>query len=318
MWVANVGQEQNMASNPRTHIAIIGAPMDLGAGRRGVDMGPSAIRLAGLYEKVTSLGYSVEDLGNIDVPQPESVTPGTEKARYLPQIAEACTHIAERVGEAMSNNKFPIVLGGDHSIAVGTVAGVASHMQQQGQKIGLIWIDAHSDMNTPESSPSGNVHGMPLACLTGNGPAELTGILGFTPKVRPENVAIIGLRSVDAAERFIVKQTGVKAFTMREIDERGLRSVMEEAIRVASEGTAGFHLSLDMDSVDPQEAPGVGTPVKGGMTYREAHLAMETVCDCGSLLSMEVVEVNPVIDEQNRTASLAVELVMSVLGKRIL
>ncbi|MBS1835475.1 MAG: arginase [Acidobacteria bacterium] len=306
------------SSNPRTHIAIIGAPMDLGAGRRGVDMGPSAIRLAGLNEKIASLGYSVEDLGNIEVPQPESVTPGTEKARYLPQIAEACTHIAERVGEAMSGGRFPIVLGGDHSIAVGTVAGVASHLQQQGQKIGLIWIDAHSDMNTPESSPSGNVHGMPLACLTGNGPDELTGILGAAPKVRPENVAIIGLRSVDAKERFIVKQTGVKAFTMREIDERGLRSVMEEAIRVATDGTAGFHLSLDMDAVDPQEAPGVGTPVKGGMTYREAHLAMETVCDCDSLLSMEVVEVNPVIDEHNRTANLAVELVMSVLGKRIL
>lgn len=306
------------SSNPRTHIAIIGAPMDLGAGRRGVDMGPSAIRLAGLNEKIASLGYSVEDLGNIEVPQPESVTPGTEKARYLPQIAEACTHIAERVGEAMSGGRFPIVLGGDHSIAVGTVAGVASHLQQQGQKIGLIWIDAHSDMNTPESSPSGNVHGMPLACLTGNGPDELTGILGAAPKVRPENVAIIGLRSVDAKERFIVKQTGVKAFTMREIDERGLRSVMEEAIRVATDGTAGFHLSLDMDAVDPQEAPGVGTPVKGGMTYREAHLAMESVCDCDSLLSMEVVEVNPVIDEHNRTANLAVELVMSVLGKRIL
>lgn len=318
MWVDTVGQEQNMPANSRTHIAIIGAPMDLGAGRRGVDMGPSAIRLAGLDDKIASLGYTVEDLGNIDVPQPESVTPGTERARYLPQIAEACAHIATKVGDAMSGGRFPIVLGGDHSIAVGTVAGVASHMQQQGQKIGLIWIDAHSDMNTPESSPSGNVHGMPLACLTGNGPAELTGILGFAPKVNPENVAIIGLRSVDAAERFIVKQTGVKAFTMREIDERGLRSVMEEAIRVASEGTAGFHLSLDMDSVDPQEAPGVGTPVKGGMTYREAHLAMETICDCDSLLSMEVVEVNPVIDEHNRTASLAVELVMSVLGKRIL
>lgn len=292
--------------------------MDLGAGRRGVDMGPSAVRLAGLNEKIGSLGYTVEDLGNVLVSQPESVPVGPQKAKYLEPITETCTRLAETVESSADAGKFPVVLGGDHSIAVGTVSGMARHLHKQGKKLGLIWIDAHADMNTPESSPSGNVHGMPLACLVGNGPAELTGMLGFAPKVDPANVVLIGLRSVDAEERQIVRKTGVKAFTMREIDERGLRSVMEEAIRIATEGTAGFHLSFDMDSVDPHEAPGVGTPVKGGMTYREAHLAMETICDSDALVSMEVVEVNPVIDEQNRTAILAVELVMSALGKRIL
>jgi arginase len=292
--------------------------MDLGAGRRGVDMGPSAVRLAGLNDKLATIGYEVQDLGNVAVPQPESVAVGPHKARFLQPIAETCTRLAERVETAADQGHFPIVLGGDHSIAAGTVSGMARSLHKKRQKLGLIWIDAHADMNTPESSPSGNVHGMPLACLTGNGPAELAGIAGFTPAVDPANVVLIGLRSVDAEERQIVRKTGVKAFTMREIDERGLRSVMEEAIRIATEGTAGFHLSFDMDSVDPQEAPGVGTPVKGGMTYREAHLAMETICDSNAMLSMEVVEVNPVIDEQNRTAILAVELVMSALGKRIL
>ncbi len=292
--------------------------MDLGAGRRGVDMGPSAVRLAGLNEKIASLGYEVEDLGNVLVPQPESVPAGPHKARYLAPIAETCTRLAEKVAAAAGAKEFPIVLGGDHSIAVGTISGMAHHLHKQDKKLGLIWIDAHADMNTPESSPSGNVHGMPLACLTGNGPRELTRIFDFAPKLDPANVVLIGLRSVDNEERQIVRKTGVKTFTMREIDERGLRSVMEEAIRIACEGTAGFHLSLDMDAVDPQEAPGVGTPVKGGMTYREAHLAMETICDSDALLSMEVVEVNPVIDEHNRTGILAVELVMSALGKRIL
>jgi arginase len=292
--------------------------MDLGAGRRGVDMGPSAVRLAGLNEKIASLGYAVDDLGNVLVSQPESVPEGPQKARYLEQITETCTRLAESVESSADQGKFPIVLGGDHSIAVGTVSGMAQHLHKKGKKLGLIWIDAHADMNTPESSPSGNIHGMPLACLTGNGPKELTQIYGRSPAVDPANVVLIGLRSVDNEERLIVKKTGVKTFTMREIDERGLRSVMEESIRIATDGTAGFHLSFDMDSVDPQEAPGVGTPVKGGMTYREAHLAMETICDSDALLSMEVVEVNPVIDEQNRTAILAVELVMSALGKRIL
>ncbi len=306
----------------QSHIAIIGAPMDLGAGRRGVDMGPSAIRLANLNDKLASLGYVVEDLGNVIVDQPETSPVGPANARYLPQIAHTCTRLAEMVRKAADNGRVPVVLGGDHSAAIGTVAGMSRHFRKQrpkaGKKIGLIWIDAHADMNTPESSPSGNVHGMPLACCIGLGPRELTRIGGYAPKVEPGSVAIIGLRSVDDVERQNVRGTGIHAFTMRDIDERGLRSVVQEAIEIVSAGTAGFHLSFDMDAVDPREAPGVGTPVRGGVTYREAHLAMEIVCDSGLMASMEVVEVNPVIDEVNRTALLAVELVMSAMGKRIL
>jgi arginase len=302
----------------RNCIAIIGAPMDLGAGRRGVDMGPSAIRLAGLDERIRSLGYEVEDLGNVSVVQPESTPVGPQRARYLPQITKTCERLAAMVETALEQHKMPVVLGGDHSIAIGTVAGVSHHYRKQGQKIGLIWIDAHADMNTPDTSPSGNVHGMPLACCIGKGPEELTNLYGFSPKVDPRNVALVGIRDVDKLEVEQVRNAGMQAFTMRDIDERGLRSVIESAIRTASDGTAGFHLSFDMDAVDPREAPGVGTPVRGGLTYREAHLAMETIGDGGGLRSIELVEVNPVIDEVNRTAILGVELMMSAMGKRIL
>lgn len=303
---------------PSKHIAILGAPLDLGAGRRGVDMGPSAVRVANLNGRLAELGYQVEDLGNVPVVQPESQAEVHSHAKYLPQIAETCTHVAKIVLEALGAGKFPLVLGGDHSIAVGTVSGVSEHFHRRGERVGLIWVDAHTDMNTPESSPSGNVHGMPLACCIGKGPEELTGIFGYAPKVDPANVALVGVRSVDGRERDIVQRSGVHVFTMRDIDERGMRSVFEEAIRVAGAGTAGFHVSLDMDAVDPREAPGVGTPVQGGITYREAHLAMEMLGDTGRMTSMEVVEVNPVIDEANRTAILAVELMMSAMGKRIL
>jgi arginase len=301
-----------------SHIAIIGAPLDLGAGRRGVDMGPSAVRVANLNGRLTDLGYEVQDLGNVPVIQRESHSEGPPEARFLPQITETCTRLAESVEHALDEGKFPLVLGGDHSIAVGTVAGVSNHLRGRGEKLGMIWIDAHADMNTPGTSPSGNVHGMPLACCVGRGPAELTGIFGYSPKIDPANVALVGIRSVDEKERDTVQHSGVHVFTMRDIDERGLGPVIEQAIRVATSGTAGFHVSLDMDAVDPQEAPGVGTPVRGGITYREAHLAMETINDTSQMLSMEVVEVNPVIDEANRTAVLAVELVMSAMGKRIL
>ena len=299
-------------------VAIIGVPMDLGAGRRGVDMGPSAVRLAGIIERVSALGYEVTDYGNVPVAQQESSPVGSEKAKYLAQIAETCDRLARRVQSAAESGAMPLVLGGDHSIAVGTVAGLAAHYHSGGQRIGLIWIDAHADMNTPGTSPSGNVHGMPLACCMGNGPQELTHILGFAPKVEPRNVALVGLRDVDRLEAAAVRGTGVTAFTMRDIDERGLRAVIEDAVRAACDGTAGFHLSFDMDSVDPREAPGVGTPVRGGLTYREAHLAMELLCDSGRMIAAEVVEVNPVLDEANRTALLGVELIMSALGKRIL
>jgi len=302
----------------QSHIAILGAPLDLGAGRRGVDMGPSALRLAGLNAKLASLGYQLEDLGNVSVAQQESTPSGPKNAKYLRQIAEICTKLAGLVESVLAAGNFPLVLGGDHSVATGTVSGASNSFHKRGEKIGLIWIDAHADMNTPESSPSGNVHGMPLACCVGRGPRELTHIFDYAPKIEGVNVVLIGTRDVDQRERALVRESGVTAFTMRDIDERGLPKVMERAIAVANEGTSGFHLSLDMDVVDPDEAPGVGTPVRGGMTYREAHLAMETICDCSRMVSMEVVEVNPVLDEANRTALLGVELVMSAMGKKIL
>lgn len=299
-------------------VAIIGAPMDLGAGRRGVDMGPSALRLAGLDERVASLGYAVQDLGNVAVDQPECAPIGAQRARYLTQIAHTCRRLADIVETALAEGKMPLVLGGDHSIAIGSVAGVSHHYRKRNAKIGMIWIDAHPDMNTPETSPTGNIHGMPLACCIGHGPRELTHLLDFSPKVDPRNVALIAVRDVDALESRFVRETGVRAFTMRDIDERGLRAVVTHAIDAASQGTDGVHVSFDMDSVDPKEAPGVGTPVRGGLTYREAHLTMEVICDAGKMVSMEVVEVNPVMDEVNRTAILGVELVMSALGKKIL
>jgi arginase len=302
----------------RSHIAIIGAPLDLGAGRRGVDMGPSAMRVANINRRIATLGYEVEDLGNVPVEQPESLPEGPRHAKYLPQIAATCQRLAVMVDQASEQDKAPVVMGGDHSIAIGSVAGMARHFRKKKKRIGLLWIDAHADMNTPQTSPSGNVHGMPLACCVGLGPDELTKLLGFSPKVQPRHVALVGLRDVDILERPHVRGSGVRVFTMRDIDERGLRAVMEQALGIVTNGTAGFHASLDMDYVDPQYAPGVGTPVRGGATYREAHLAMEMICDSGQMVSMDVVEVNPVIDEVNRTADLAVELVMSALGKKIL
>jgi arginase len=300
-------------------VAIIGAPLDLGQGRRGVDMGPSAVRVAGLGKRLGALGYQVTDLGNVPVSQADSVSdPGPGNARFLPQIAVSCEKIGELVTEVLESGSMPLVLGGDHSIAAGTVSGVSRYFHARGQKIGLLWIDAHADMNTPESSPSGNVHGMPLACCIGVGPAELTDMFGFAPKVAAANVALVGIRDVDGVERRTVQTTGVRAFTMRDLDERGMRAVIDEAIAIACDGTAGFHLSLDMDFVDPEFAPGVGTPVRGGATYREAHLAMEIICDSGRMRSMEVVEINPVLDDANRTADLAVELILSAMGKKIL
>jgi arginase len=281
-------------------------------------MGPSAIRAANLGSRLAGLGYEVEDLGNVEVDQPEVAPVGTQSARYLPQITRTCLRIAKQIEVVAGAGKFPIVLGGDHSAAIGTVAGMSRHLRKKKQKIGMIWVDAHADMNTPETSPSGNVHGMPLACCVGLGPPELARLVGFSPKVLPRNVALVGVRDVDQLEKPHVRNSGVRAFTMRHIDERGVPAVIREAIDIAREGTAGIHVSFDMDVMDPREAPGVGTPVRGGLTYREAHLLMETLCDSRAVLSLEVVEVNPILDESNRTATLAVELIMSVMGKRIL
>jgi arginase len=302
----------------RKKIRVIGVPLDLGQSRRGVDMGPSAVRVAGLEARLEALGHVVEDGGNVPVAIPEQEKEGHAHAKYLKEITATCTKHAELVLKTLESGKVPLALGGDHSVAAGTVAGVAEYYRRQKQKVGLIWIDAHSDINTPDSSPSGNVHGMPLAAIMGLWPSELANIFGFSPKVSPENCVLVGIRDVDAVEKENIRKAGVEVFTMRDIDERGMRAVMEETLHMATRGTAGYHVSLDMDWVDPEDAPGVGTPVPGGATYREAHLAMEIMADDGHLLSFEIVEVNPVIDEHNRTAELAVELALSAFGKKIL
>jgi arginase len=298
-------------------IRIIGVPMDLGAGRRGVDMGPSAIRIAGLNQAIAWLGYEVSDAGNVHVHPPEAITDLNPRARYLPQIVAAGQELAAMVESALEDGVLPVVLGGDHSIAVGSVAGVASYHRKRGQRIGIIWLDAHADSNTPETTPSGNIHGMPLAVLLGYGPDELTNIGGFSPKVLPENTVIIGARSVDPGERELLKKLGIRVFTMSELDERGMATVIAEAISIATQNTAGFHATMDMDFIDPSYAPGVGTPERGGATYREGHLAMEKLAASGKVLSVELTEVNPMYDTANQTAQLAVEMILSALGKRI-
>ena len=292
--------------------------MDLGQSRRGVDMGPSALRVAGLQQRIKQLGHHVEDMGNVHVRQPEEQPYGEKRAKYLREIGETCKGLMEIVSRTLEEGMVPLVLGGDHSIAVGTAAGVAGFAHKQSKRVGLLWLDAHGDMNTPESSPSGNVHGMPLAAIIGYGAPELAEITGFRPMIEPRNVAIVGVRDLDAKERRLVKESGVHVFTMRDIDERGMREVMTEALRFASDETMGAAVSLDLDMIDPEDAPGVGTPVRGGITYREAHLAMEMIADSEAMLSLEVVEINPVIDLHNKTAMLGVELVLSGLGKKIL
>jgi arginase len=299
-------------------IRIIGVPMDLGQSRRGVDMGPSALRVAGLQTRLKQLGHSVEDIGNMPVKQPEEQPYGEKRAKYLHEIAETCRDLAEMTEKTLSEGFLPLVLGGDHSIAIGTCSGVSDFFRKQSKKIGCLWLDAHGDMNTPESSPSGNVHGMPLASLVGYGAPELVELLGYKPKVEPRNVAIVGVRDLDTKERRLVKDSGVHALTMRDIDERGMREVMSEALRFATDDTEGIAVSVDMDLIDPSDAPGVGTPVRGGITYREAHLAMEMIADSEATASLEVVEINPVIDLHNKTALLGVEMVLSALGKKIL
>jgi arginase len=299
-------------------IRVIGVPLDLGQSRRGVDMGPSAVRVAGLEARLEAIGHIVEDAGNIAVAIPEQKKEGAANSKYLKEITATCKTSADLVMKTLEDGKVPLVIGGDHSVAAGTVSGVAKFFRRKNQKIGLLWIDAHTDMNTPDSSPSGNVHGMPLAALMGLGPAELGNIYEFSPKVDPENCVLIGIRDVDNFEKENIRKAGVQVFTMRDIDERGMRAVMEDALALASRGTAGYHVSLDMDWIDPEDAPGVGTPVWGGATYREAHLAMEIISDHGRMTSFEIVEVNPVIDERNQTADLAVELTLSAFGKKIL
>ena len=299
-------------------IRILGVPLDLGQERRGVDMGPSAVRAAGLHQALKSLGHEVEDAGNIHVRLPEEQHFGSQSAKYLKEIAETSQEVAERIRQTLADGYFPVSLGGDHSMAIGTQAGVAKFFHDRNQEVGCLWIDAHADMNTPETSPSGNIHGMPFAASLGHGPESLTNIFGFAPKLRPEKCVLIGIRDLDGHERQTVRASGVNLITMREVDEMGMRNVMERAINLASKGTAGFVVSFDMDVVDPDDAPGVGTPVRGGITYREAHLALEMIADSGKMLAFELVEINPIIDVMNKTAILGVGFTASALGKRIL
>jgi arginase len=299
------------------YIEIIGVPVDLGAGRRGVDMGPSAIRVADLEQRLEQLGHQVEDSGDLDVMIPETQPVGEGKLRYKEPILAMSDALRLAVEKALGRGRLPLVLGGDHSIAIGSIAGSAGHFARENGSLGLIWFDAHGDANTPETTPSGNIHGMALAVSLGLGDPDLTKLGGRSPKVQPRNTAIIGLRDVDPGERATLKRIGVEVYTMRDIDERGMRDVVDEAIKIASDGTAGVHLSFDLDVVDPEDAPGTGTPVWGGITYREAHLAMEMVSDRADIVAIDLVEVNPVLDTQNMTGVLAAELAQSVLGKRI-
>ena len=302
-----------------TAIRLIGVPMDLGASRRGVDMGPFAVRYTDLRERLVQLGHTVEDLGNVPVPFREDAERGAQRgARYLGAITSVCRDVAGLTRKALEEGHFPMLLGGDHSLAAGSIAGAAAFHATRDARIGVIWIDAHADLNTPGSSNSGNVHGMPLAHLLGHGDSALCNVAGIRPAVRGNNVAIVGLRDTDQAEREHIDKWKVRALTMRSIDERGVRSVMDEAIQVASEGTAGIWVSFDLDCLDPVDAPGVGTAVPGGMSYREAHLAMEMLADTGRLVGVDLVEVNPVLDEYNKTAGIGTDLLLSALGKRII
>ena len=299
-------------------IHVIGVPMDLGSGRRGVDMGPSAIRIAGLNQQLRDMGHRVVDEGDLPIHNIEELKVGKLRARFLTEITRANKVLAAKVARVMGLGHFPLVLGGDHSIAVGTISGIAKWARPKRRKVGVLWVDAHSDINTPATSPTGNIHGMPLAALLGLGPAELGAIAGRFAKVAPANVALVGIRSVDEGERRHLKRLGVNVYTMADIDRQGIHSVMEGALAQVTAGTDLVHVSFDLDSVDPSLAPGVGTPVKGGLDYREAHLIMELVAAAGVLTSLEIVEINPILDDRNTSAQFAVELIQSAFGKKIL
>jgi arginase len=299
-------------------IALIGVPMDLGGGRRGVDMGPSAMRIAGLEEGVRALGRGFEDLGNVPVAEPSSREPVNPRARFLTEIAACCRELRARVEGVLERGSLPVVVGGDHSIACGTVAGISSHYHRRGQKIGLLWFDAHGDMNTPESTESGNVHGMPLAACIGRGAPELVRLGQRVPMVDVEKAVLIGVRTIDAGEKREIRESGIHVFTIKDVDMHGVHKVMKMALEIVCSGTAGFHLSFDMDGMDPAVAPGVGTPVSGGATLREGHLLMEHAAESGKLLGLEITEINPIFDNQNATARAARDLVLSALGKAVL
>lgn len=297
-------------------IDIIGAPLDFGAGRRGVDMGPSAIRYAGLKRGLEALGHDVRDLGNVSVPLGENCPPGDPKLKYLDPIIEVEHQLVEVVSSTVEEGRIPLVLGGDHSLALGSVIGAT----KDGRKLGLIWLDTHGDFNTDQTTPSGNIHGMPLAALLGYGNERLVtldGLVGSEPKIDPANVVVIGARNLDPEERALMREAGIVVFSMPMIDRFGIGAVMERAVEIASAGTAGIYVSFDLDVVDPTDAPGVGTAVPGGLDIREAHLTLEYLASTGLLAGLDLVEVNPILDRANMTAELAVELALSAFGKQI-
>jgi arginase len=301
---------------PTAH--LIGVPLDLGGNRRGVDMGPSAIRISGLTEQLGMLGVVVTDKGDIPSPLPEVKGPGDPRKRYIRDITRVCQKLYQTALASLHDGALPIVLGGDHSLGAGSVAATATWLRGRSQPLGLIWVDAHADINSPATSPSGNVHGMPLAALLGGDPLELARIGGPDASIRPEHTVLVGIRNLDDREKEIVRASGVHAFTMKDIDRLGIAGVMDRALAAASAGTGGIHVSFDLDVCDPAIAPGVGTPVKGGLDYREAHYVMEAVAESGRLVALDLVEVNPALDVRNTTAELATELATSALGKRIL
>jgi len=313
-----VAERSGSAAESKKAVTILGVPLGYGASIAGVDMGPAALRVAGLTERVAKLGHSVRDLGDMRLERPQKPPEQHDNLKYVRQISSACEELARDVEQIVAAGELPLVLGGDHSIAIGSIAGVAAHCRKRQETLGLIWFDAHADMNTPETTPSGNIHGMPLAVLLGYGAPELTDIAGFSPKLDPALCAHVGARDIDEGERELIRRLGIRFFTMREIDERGMAACMDEAITIASVGAGGYAVTFDVDALDPGDAPGSGTLVRGGLTYREAHLGMEKIAEAGGMRSLEVVEINTALDVNNKTAELGVELILSALGKTIL
>jgi arginase len=299
-------------------VSILGVPLGYGASMAGVDIGPAALRVARLNQRIAQLGYSVHDLGDLRLDRPQSFPDEDEKLKYVREISKVCEQLAQEVEGILEAGELPLVLGGDHSIAIGSFAGVASYHKKRQETLGLIWFDAHADMNTPDSTPSGNIHGMPLASLLGYGTPELINVAGFAPKLDPRLCAHVGARDIDPGERELISKLGMRFFTMREIDERGMSACIDDAIAIASRGSGGYAVTFDVDVLDPGDAPGSGTLVRGGLTYREAHLAMEKIAEAGGMRSLEVVEINTALDVNNKTAELGVELILSALGKTIL
>lgn len=307
-----------MMDRGTTTVDVIGVPLDLGANMRGANMGPAAIRIAALHDKLRYLGYAVRELGDLHVPLRESIGQEVTSQRYLPAIAQVCERLCEATEASVKRGHIPLTIGGDHCIAIGSISGVSKAMADRGERLGLIWVDAHADLNTPEASPTGNIHGMPLATLLDMGHPRLRRIGGEGAKIRPTNVVLLGIRAIDDIERKLCRESGVRYYTMREIDERGMPAIMEEAVRYATDGTAGVHVSFDMDAIEPLYAPGVSTPVTGGLSYREAHLCLEYLAERTKVVGMDFVELNPMTDVDHKTAKATVELVQSLLGKSII